>query len=50
MVGRSTMPKGAWSYPRPPMTRTFALLEAKRLLNIMDLALLQGGSNSWGSP
>jgi len=45
LVHRSTMPKGAWSYPRPVLTRNFALLEAKRLLNIMDYALLQGGSN-----
>jgi hypothetical protein len=45
MVHRSTMPKGSWKYPRPPLTRDFALLEAKRLLNIMDFALLQGGSN-----
>lgn len=45
MVQRTTMPKGACKYPRPPLTRNFALLEAKRLLNIMDYALLQGGSN-----
>jgi hypothetical protein len=45
LVQRSTMPKGSWRYPRPPLTRDFALLEAKRLLNIMDFALLQGGSN-----
>lgn len=45
MVHRTTMAKGAWKYPRPPLTRNFALLEAKRLLNIMDYALLQGGSN-----
>lgn len=44
-VHRTTMPKGSWLYPRPPLTRNFALLEAKRLLNIMDYALLQGGSN-----
>lgn len=42
---RTSMPKGAWKYPRPLMTANFALLEAKRLLNIMDYALLQGGSN-----
>jgi hypothetical protein len=42
---RSTMPKGAWKHPRPLMTRNFPLLEAKRLLNVMDFALLQGGSN-----
>lgn len=45
MVHRSTMPKGAWKYPRPLLTRNFALLEAKRLLNILDFSLLQGGSN-----
>lgn len=45
MVGRTTYPKGAAKYPRPLLTRNFALLEAKRLLNIMDYALLQGGSN-----
>jgi hypothetical protein len=45
MVARSTRAKGAWSYPRPLLTRNFALLEAKRLLNLMDYALLQGGSN-----
>jgi hypothetical protein len=45
IVQRSTMPKGSWRYPRPLLTRNFPLLEAKRLLNIMDFALLQGGSN-----
>ena len=45
MTKRSTMPKGSWKYPRPPLTSNFALLEAKRLLNLMDYALLQGGSN-----
>jgi hypothetical protein len=45
MVHRSTMPKGSMPYPRPLLTRDFALLEAKRLLNIMDYALLQGGTN-----
>lgn len=45
MVHRSTFPKGEWKYPRPLLTRDFSLLEAKRLLNIMDYALLQGGSN-----
>lgn len=45
MVHRTTYPKGSWRYPRPLLTRDFALLEAKRLLNIMDFALLQGGSN-----
>jgi hypothetical protein len=45
MVHRTTMPKGAAAYPRPPLTANFALLEAKRLLNIMDYSLLQGGTN-----
>jgi hypothetical protein len=45
MVARSTAAKGVWPYPRPPMTRNLPLLEAKRLLNIMDHALLQGGTN-----
>jgi hypothetical protein len=45
MVHRSTFAKGSWRYPRPLMTRDFSLLEAKRLLNIMDHALLQGGIN-----
>lgn len=45
MVHRTTMPKGSWKYPRPLLTRDFALLEAKRLLNILDFALLQGGAN-----
>lgn len=44
-VHRTTMPKGTWPHPRPPMTRNFPLLEAKRLLNLMDYALLEGGSN-----
>lgn len=45
MVHRTTFPKGAGPYPRPLLTRNFSLLEAKRLLNIMDYALLQGGTN-----
>jgi len=45
MVHRSCAPKGAMPYPRPFLTRNFALLEAKRLLNLMDYALLQGGTN-----
>lgn len=45
MVKRTTLPKGASPYPRPLLTRNFALLEAKRLLNVMDYALLQGGTN-----
>jgi hypothetical protein len=45
MVNRTSMAKGALPYARPLLTRNFALLEAKRLLNIMDYALLQGGTN-----
>jgi hypothetical protein len=45
MVQRTTGPKGEWKYPRPRLTRNFPLLEAKRLLNIMDFSLLQGGTN-----
>jgi hypothetical protein len=45
MVHRTTMPKGALPYARPPLTRNFALLEAKRLLSLMDYALLMGGTN-----
>lgn len=45
MVKRTTMAKGEWKYPRPRLTRNFPLLEAKRLLNIMDFSLLQGGTN-----
>jgi ribosomal protein L17 len=45
LVARTTGPKGGAKYPRPMMTRNFALLEAKRLLNLMDYALLQGGCN-----
>lgn len=45
IVQRVTAPKGSWRDPRPLLTRNFPLLEAKRLLNLMDFALLQGGSN-----
>lgn len=45
MAHRTTMAKGASPYPRPRITANFALLEAKRLLNIMDYSLLQGGTN-----
>lgn len=45
MVHRTTLPKGAVPYARPLLTRNFALLEAKRLLNILDYSLLQGGTN-----
>lgn len=39
------MAKGFWPYPRPLLASVFPLLEAKRLLNIMDFALLQGAAN-----
>lgn len=45
IVHRTTMPKGEWKYPRPPLTRNLPLLEAKRLLNVMDFSLLQGAIN-----
>ncbi|GAC1530013.1 MAG: hypothetical protein NVS3B1_22130 [Marmoricola sp.] len=45
IVHRTTMAKGEWKYPRPPLTRNLPLLEAKRLLNVMDFALLQGATN-----
>lgn len=45
MVHRTTMAKGYWPYPRPLLAAVFSLLEAKRLLNIMDFALLQGAAN-----
>lgn len=45
MTARTSAAKGAWAHPRPRLTRNFALLEAKRLLNLMDHALLQGGVN-----
>jgi hypothetical protein len=45
MVQRSTLPKGSWRYPRPLLTRNLPLLEAKRLLNVLDHALLQGSIN-----
>lgn len=45
MVHRSTAPKGNRKYPRPFLTRNFGLLEAKRLLNILDWSLLQGGAS-----
>ncbi len=45
MVHRSTAPKGVAKYPRPFLTRNFGLLEAKRLLNILDWSLLQGGAS-----
>jgi hypothetical protein len=44
MAHRLKMP-GDGAYPRPLLTGNFALLEAKRLLNLMDYALLQGGVN-----
>jgi hypothetical protein len=42
MAHRTTAPKDG-NTPRPLLTSNFALLEAKRLLNLMDYALLQGG-------
>lgn len=45
LVHRSTRAKGSWQHPRPLLTRNFALIEAKRLLNLLDHALLQGGIN-----
>lgn len=44
-VQRTTMPKGQWPHPRPMMTRSMPLLEAKRLLTIMDYSLLEAGAN-----
>jgi hypothetical protein len=46
MVHRTMGPKDPKALaPRPLMVANFALLEAKRLLNLMDYALLQGGMN-----
>lgn len=45
LVTRSTGPKGQWQHPRPMLTRSLPLLEAKRLLTIMDHALLEAGAN-----
>jgi hypothetical protein len=45
MAFRFTAPKGQRTYARPLLTANFALIEAKRLLNLMDYALLQGGAN-----
>lgn len=45
MVARSCFPKGQWPHPRPLLTRSFPLLEAKRLLNLLDYGLLEGGAN-----
>ena len=44
MVHRVTAPNDTGT-PRPLLTADFSLLEAKRLLNLMDYALLQGGMN-----
>lgn len=44
-VSRVCMPKGQWPHPRPLLTRNFPLLEAKRLLSIMDYSLLEAGAN-----
>lgn len=45
MASRFTAPKGTDPYPRPLLTANLALVEAKRLLNLMDYSLLQGGAN-----
>lgn len=45
LVHRSTIPKGQWQHPRPMLTRNMPLLEAKRLLTIMDYSLLEAGAN-----
>jgi hypothetical protein len=45
LVKRVTGPKGQWQNPRPMMTRNMPLLEAKRLLTIMDYTLLEAGAN-----
>jgi hypothetical protein len=49
MVQRTTMSKGEWKYPRPRLTRNFPLLEAKRLLNVMDSRCCRAAptSSSW---
>jgi hypothetical protein len=44
-VSRLTGPKGQWQHPRPMLTRNMPLLEAKRLLTIMDYCLLEAGAN-----
>lgn len=44
-VSRVTGPKGQWQHPRPMLTRNMPLLEAKRLLTIMDYSLLEAGAN-----
>lgn len=45
LVQRVCMPKGQWAHPRPLLARNFPLLEAKRLLSIMDYSLLEAGAN-----
>lgn len=45
LVKRVTGPKGQAQHPRPMMTRNLPLLEAKRLLTIMDYTLLEAGAN-----
>lgn len=45
LVHRTTGPKGQWQHPRPMLTRNMPLLEAKRLLTIMDYTLLEAGAN-----
>lgn len=44
-VSRTTGPKGQWPHPRPMLTRNMPLLEAKRLLTVMDYCLLEAGAN-----
>lgn len=45
LVQRVCMPKGQWAHPRPLLARNFPLLEAKRLLSILDYSLLEAGAN-----
>lgn len=45
LVHRSTLPKGQAQHPRPMLTRNMPLLEAKRLLTILDYSLLEAGAN-----
>lgn len=45
LVHRTTGPKGQWQHPRPMMSRNLPLLEAKRLLTVMDYCLLEAGAN-----
>jgi hypothetical protein len=45
LVHRSTIPKGQQQHPRPMLTRNMPMLEAKRLLALMDYSLLEAGAN-----